>query len=483
MTAKPLIRVKAGEYAYTADSFQNATQRMGLGAGGALDGAGYAPNFLSQRPFLLESAYSTSWIVGKAVDAPAEDMTKAGIVLNSTLDPEQAAQMYAAYDDLILGQGMADGIRWGRLYGGAINLMMIDGQDVSTPLNLDSIGQGQFRGLRTFDRWVAYPDLTELVSEQGPDWGLPKFYIVEPNISLGVEKRLKIHYSRVQRFVGNPIPWRRKMIENLWGASICERLWDRLLAFDSASAGAAQLVYKAHLRTVKVKDYRNLIAAGGKMFDAVIAQFEHMRRFQTIEGLTVMDMEDEFEAHSYSFAGLDDILTQFGDQVCGAIEVPRVRMFGESPGGLNSDGESAMRTYYDDTAKKQNTTLRRPTQLVLDVLARSVLGAAPPEGFGFSFAPLGQMTAEAKAEVAKVTTEAVAAAYDSGMITAQVAAKELRESSRTTGIFTNITDEDIDAMEDEIPDPIETAEAMAKATAVDDASQPGGAPKKPAKAA
>jgi hypothetical protein len=154
-------------------------------------------------------------------------------------------------------------------------------------------------------------------------------------------------------------------------------------------------------------------------------------------------------------------------------------MFGESPGGLNSDGESSMRTYYDDTAKKQNTTLRRPTQLVLDVLARSVLGKAPPEGFGFSFAPLGQMTAEAKATVAKTVTEAVGDAYDRGMITAQVAAKELRESSRTTGVFTNITDEDIEAMEDVIPDPIETAAAMAEATAVDDPSAPGGAKKKP----
>ncbi|MDI5448925.1 hypothetical protein MJL27_26670, partial [Salmonella enterica subsp. enterica serovar Anatum] len=41
--------------------------------------------------------------------------------------------------------------------------------------------------------------------------------------------------------------------ENEWGMSVVERIWDRLTAFDSATVGAAQLVYKAHLRTYKVE--------------------------------------------------------------------------------------------------------------------------------------------------------------------------------------------------------------------------------------
>jgi hypothetical protein len=35
--------------------------------------------------------------------------------------------------------------------------------------------------------------------------------------------------------------------------SIVERIFDRLTSYDSTSVGAAQLAYKAHLRTAKIK--------------------------------------------------------------------------------------------------------------------------------------------------------------------------------------------------------------------------------------
>ena len=54
------------------------------------------------------------------------------------------------------------------------------------------------------------------------------------------------------------------------GMSVVERIWDRLTAFDSATVGAAQLVYKAHLRTYSVEKLRELIALGGPAFEALL---------------------------------------------------------------------------------------------------------------------------------------------------------------------------------------------------------------------
>lgn len=473
MTDKPRIKVPAGSSRLTLDSFQNVNQRLGLGTGSAMDGSGYAFAFISRNRLMLEAAYRTSWLVGKAIDAPADDMTKAGIVLESDLKPEKEADIYAAWRDLMIGQEMANGIRWGRLYGGAIAVMMLDGQDVSSKLNLDSIGRGAFKGLMVFDRWLARPDMSNIVTEFGPDFGLPEFYDITSDPTQGTPG-MRIHYSRVLRFVGIPLPYYQRLTEMMWGQSILERAWDRLIAFDSTTMGVAQLVFKAHLRTLKIPGYRNIVAAGGKMFEGLMAQVENMRLFQNTEGLSVIDGDDTFEVHRVVFAGLDEILTAVGDQVCGAFEIPRVRLFGESPGGLNADGESALRTYYDDTNKKQESTLRRPVQLLLDVLCRSVTGAKPPNGFSFKFAPLWQMSELDKATVAKTTTETVTGAHEAGLISDQVAAKELKASSRITGIFTNISNEDIDAMESEIPDPVEVAAQMAEATAPPDASEPGG---------
>ena len=65
-----------------------------------------------------------------------------------------------------------------------------------------------------------------------------------------------------------------------------------MIAFDSATMGAAQLAYKAHLRTMKVKGYRQIQAAGGPLAIGFAKQMELIRQFQSIEGVTVIDAED-----------------------------------------------------------------------------------------------------------------------------------------------------------------------------------------------
>ncbi|SXY43388.1 phage-associated protein, family [Klebsiella pneumoniae] len=97
------------------------------------------------------------------------------------------------------------------------------------------------------------------------------------------------------------LPYQQKITENEWGMSIVERIFDRLTSYDSTSVGAAQLAYKAHLRTAKIKKLREIIATGGKAFEALIKNMEMVRQYQTNEGMSLFDSEDEFETHSYSF--------------------------------------------------------------------------------------------------------------------------------------------------------------------------------------
>ncbi|MDW7152469.1 anti-CBASS protein Acb1 family protein, partial [Klebsiella pneumoniae] len=112
--------------------------------------------------------------------------------------------------------------------------------------------------------------------------------------------------------------------------SIVERIFDRLTSYDSTSVGAAQLAYKAHLRTAKIKKLREIIATGGKAFEALIKNMEMVRQYQTNEGMSLFDSEDEFETHSYSFAGLSDLLSEFKEDIAGAVGIPLVRLFRQS---------------------------------------------------------------------------------------------------------------------------------------------------------
>lgn len=434
----------------TADSFVNLAARLGYGAGSLQDHASFTVDYVSRIPSTLEAAYRSNWLCGKVIDAYAQDMTRAGIeILSDGMDPDDVEQMHEDIERLKIWHELTDAVKWGRLYGGGIVVMLIDGQDLSTPLRLDTVGKDQFKGLLALDRWQVDPTLGELVTEYGPELGMPKYYRVTPAAKALINE--KIHHSRVIRIDGLELPFRQRLAENGWGQSVLERLWDRVIAFDSTTEGAAQLVYKAHLRTLKIDKLREIVATGGAALAGLKKQIEFMRSSQTNEGMTVLDGTDEFETHTYTFAGLDDLLLQFGQQLSGATGIPLVRLFGQSPAGLNSSGESDLRTYYDNVAQEQDQKLRPGLNKVLELAHRSTFGKPLPEGFGFEFVPLWQLTEDQKADVLAKKTAAICDAYNAGIVSWSVALKELRQAARVTGVFTNITDEDINEAESAPP--------------------------------
>lgn len=436
---------------FTKDSFQNFAARVGLGSGNQHDQSGYGFNFLSRQRLKLEAMYRSSWVVGQVVDVVADDMTRKGVKLNGLSTPKDSEMIDQEMDRLQVWDKLNKNIKWSRLYGGSLAVMMIDGQNVSTPLNANTIGKGQFKGLMVLDRWMVQPTLEDLVTEMGPDYGKPKYYDVITD-SVGLCNQ-RIHYSRVIRMDGVELPYWQSITENLWGQSVIERLEDRLTIFDSATLGAGQLVYKAHLRTYKVKKLREIIAAGGKFYDALVKQIQEIRMWQSNEGMTLMDADDAFETHQYSFTGLDNLLLQFGQQISGATGIPLVRLFGQSPAGLNATGESDLANYYDNINQQQEGRLRTPLQVLYAVLHMSVLGKPLPDSFSFKFASLWQLDDEKKANVAKGVTDAVLAAEEAGLIKRSTALKELRQSSEVTGVFSHITDEEIKDADDEDPPP------------------------------
>jgi phage-related protein (TIGR01555 family) len=433
----------------TKDSFQNFALQLGMGTDNVLATSTYGFNPITRNRILLEWMHRGSWLAGMAVDIPADDMVRSGIDIQCDAAPEEIDGVQQDLVSLGVWDGVRDTSAWSRLYGGAIGVILIDGQDYSTPLNPDKIGRGQFRGVMALDRWMVEPSLQDLVPDQGPQLGLPKFYRVTSDIP-GMRNK-SIHHSRVIRFDGIRLPYWQRVSENLWGISMLERLYDRMVAFDSTTQGAAQLAYKSYLRTIKIKGLREILAAGGPAEGVLINYVEMMRRFQGIEGLTMLDSDDEFEAQGASnFAGMSDVMLQMGQQISGALQIPLVRLFGQSPAGLNSTGESDLRTYYDGIAQQQTKNLLVPMRVI--VRAASLSGGWKiGDDYSVVFRPLWQLSEEQKSEVAARDAETVVKVEESGIITQQTAMKELKQQSKVTGRFTNITDEEIEAASDELP--------------------------------
>ena len=427
-----------------ADGIANPLMRVGTSTNNIFSQAtSYQPQFGTLNRQQLEWQYQSSWMSALAVDIVAEDMTREGIDLR-TDDPDTADKINEAIDDYGVMDSLCEAIKWARLYGGAIAVMMIDGQDTSKPLT--SVPKGAFKGLCVFDRWQLDSVVDDLDQELGENFGKPKFYrIISANSDVQFQK--PIHHSRVIRLDGRKVPFYLRQSYQGWGASIIEPAMAQIQGFDLATQSVTQLISKSYLRYYKVEGLRDILTneLASKGF---MNQMEYVRKFQTFEGLTLGDKNDEFQTFSYSFSGLPDVLVQLGQQVSGAFGIPLVRLFGQSPAGLNSTGESDLRNYYDNVKKQQKTMLRSGVKRLLNVIFESVTGSLPPADFRFEFRSLWQMSQLERSQVAMQTAQTVSDAYDRGLLDLPNALKELKSLSDVVGVFASITDEDIEtAME------------------------------------
>jgi uncharacterized protein len=435
----------------TLDGFLNVTAKLGISQDNMSSTGHYGlANFISRNRQELDAAYRGSWLVGRVVDAIAEDMTKDGVTFFSEMLPDEMQKIQSCISDNGVWQSISDAIKWSRLYGGALAVILTDGANYEKPLNINQIGKRTFRGLLVLDRWMVMPSMGDLITEVSKDIGMPKYYQVIPGISS--LPGMKIHHSRCLRFDGIRLPHYQKLFENLWGLSVVERMLDRLLAFDSATQGAAQLLYKAHLRVISVEGFREALSIGGSTEESVIKQFDWIRRMQTSEGITILDAQDKFDQVSPSFQGIAELIDQFATQISGATNIPIVRLFGQSPAGF-STGETDLRNYYDDVNKLQENVLRPQLNKLFEVISRSVLGDRLPEDFEFEFNPLWTLSDNEKSEIGGRDLTTISGGVTAGIIDKPLALKELLQLSRVTGRFTNITDEDIEKAKQEPPEP------------------------------
>lgn len=435
------------------DAFTNVLARLGAGTPNLLEGTEYSLQRLSRDFNQLNALYRESWIIRRIIDVIPSDMLKNWITITSGIDPDVEKKLSISLRRTQLIDKLKRGMQWGRLYGGALGVMLVkhQGYNLSQPLRLDWIMPGDFAGLLIFDRWNGVNPSSELIEDiSDPDYGYPKYYTVTDPAGGG---SVKIHHSRVIRFTGNTLPFWEEIAEMQWGASVVESVFDELKKRDNVSWNIAQLTFMANIRVLKMQDLGQLLSATDSESQAeLLRTLEAQNMLLNNMGMQVMDAADGLETHQYTFGGLADCYQQFIMDISGAAEIPVTKLFGRSPSGLNATGESDLQNYYDMIAEKQEAVLRPILNKVLPPFIISTIGSLPKD-FDFDFDPVAEPSDKERADLAKCGTDNVVAAYNAGLISQRTALKELKQQSERTGVWTNITDEDIERASDSVEQP------------------------------
>lgn len=433
----------------TMDELINQYARLG-GQENLMGNNRYMSNRITQQYQLLNSLYRGDWLAGRIVDTIPEDMLKNWYKLKCQVDPGQISALQNVERKTRLKAQILEGLRLGRLYGGAAGVIVIDGQEdlLEQPLNLNYLIPGSYRGLIVADRWNGVYPSSELVNDRSdPDYGLPEYYTFSMD-ELHREYGIRVHHSRVVRFTGRWLPYLERVLEQHWGMSELEHVFEELNKRNSTSANIAQLVFQAHLRVLKMDKFGQALGfLDPRGQEALYRTLEAQNKLMNNMSLQIMSKDDEFQTFQYTFSGLSDVYEQFMMDVSGAAEIPVTKLFGRSPSGLNATGESDLTNYYDTVKKWQEAQLRPILDKLLPILCVSAWGAIPDD-LDFDFNPIRDISDEERANLIKNAADAINSVFQSGVISQKIALKELRESGAQLDMWTNITDEDIENADD-----------------------------------
>ena len=438
-----MARRKRSKQNIANDAFSNPAARLGFGTMDLMQGTDYPLTRISQNYELLTSLYRDNWIVQNIVTTIPDDIVRKWFELKTGIDPDYMDKFNQLERTTHLRKKITLGMYWGRLYGGAAGIILIKGQDdLAKPLDLDRVFPGSFLGLQILDRWTGiYPSGSLVVDPSDPDYGLPEYYTIRDE-----EHGLiaSVHHSRVVRFIGRELPWLEQVTEQYWGESEIEAIYQEIIKRDNVAANIAGLTFRANLDYMEADGIDQLLGTGNaEMQRRFWNTMQSQAMLESNFGLRILNKGDQIHNRQYTFTGLPEVYDRIMMDVAGASRTPVTKLFGRSPAGLNATGESDLRNYYDYIDSLRENSFRDIIERLLPIMALSAWGVIPDD-LEIVFPPMEDANPAELADITQKQTAAIIAAYQSDLIDAATAMRELQALSDTTGIFSKIKDEDVD---------------------------------------
>ncbi|MGO4672973.1 phage portal protein [Bosea sp. 2YAB26] len=366
-------------------------------------GAAYALTFLDKMA--LDNAYRGDWIARKIVDVPAFDETREW--RDWQADKPQIEAIEAEEARHSVQRKVAQARKLARLYGGSVIFIGTGDANPMEPLVPDQVKKAGLKYLNVFSRH-------EMIAGELDQDPLSPFYGEPVKYSLaGAGTMVDIHPSRVVRFIGAEIA-DRVLAYDGWGDSVLQAVNDAVMHAGSAAGAIAALLQEAKVDIIKVPGFMESLGAA-EYRARIIERYSLANLGKSITNSLMIDAEEEWDHKQISFAQLPEVLNTYLQIASGAADIPATRLLGQTPGGLQSTGQSDIRNYYDRISAGQNLDLRPGLSRLDEVLIRSALGSRPAD-VHYTWAPLWQMTEVEKAEVFSKKTKGIKDLSDTGLV-------------------------------------------------------------------
>lgn len=383
MTDKPRVQAHSNGV-MISDGLQNVVANLGTSRDKAAHTAYIADNLSSEQ---LVNMYRTSWLAAAICDYPAEDATRKW--RNWRAEADQITRIEAEEKRLGLQHKVQEALIASRILGGSALYISAENQDPTKPLKPgDRINSLILMGK---DELTAGEIVRDIAS---PYYGKPEFYEINSN---GQGTRVRVHASRFAVFTGRKVPGSGVHSNStVWGDSALQSTLGAVRSADTTVANIASLIFEANVDVMKVQGFAELL---GQHQDELILRRAHLQAaMKGINGMLMIDAQDDYEKKSAAFAGLEALMAKFFDWVSGAARIPVTRLFGRAAVALSGSGEGDERVYYDRVGDIQSQSIAPAISLLDECIITQALGDRPAEVY-YEWAPLRQRTETESAEM------------------------------------------------------------------------------------
>ena len=323
----------------------------------------------------LAALYAENGLFGKIIDRPAEDAVAKGIDLSDFGDElSQKIERRLARKGYV--DAMTNGIKWSRLFGGAIGVMIVnDGRGLEEPLDWKHFES--LEEIRVFERAIVQPDFTTLntyyFNDYSPDenrpWGQPLWYAV-----YSMYGQFKVHWSRCLIFRNGYMPeYISHGIYQYWGIPVYNKIRDSLREVVTAHHDGTKLLERSVLGVYKMKNLSNLLATD-EGEDKVIQRLQVIDMARNIINSMAIDNDGEdYQYINATMSGVSDIIDRTCNMLSAVTDIPQTILFGKSPSGMDATGDNDMENYYQLLSRIQSQQMKDNTEILLRmVLAEMV---------------------------------------------------------------------------------------------------------------
>ncbi len=370
-----------------------------------------ASNNFTGEPILNDDTVEDLWrsegLASTIIERPADDMTRKGFKIVGDSDRVDDINDFLKEKGFhsILNQAL----KQNRAYGGSLILVGAkDGKKLDTEINWNKVRDIAF--FKAYGRRFVQPTDFDMDIESG-NYSYPRMY------SVSREGAFHVHNSRVLRFDGRITDYNSFVSNNYWGLSVMQDIKSHLLNLLSGLKDGEQVISEMSVGVLKMKNLFQL-ASTKEGEETIRNRLDLLDLSKNNQNTVAVDTEEEFTRENTTISGVEKVIEMLMYAISGATLLPSTVLFGRSPAGQNSTGESDLTLYYDRIESEQQNVLKpKILQIAKNVAQTQKLNINPDDIKDVEFEPLKTMTSKERSEILNTFADAFTKLIKSEVLT------------------------------------------------------------------